>query len=185
MDVGYERPMVTPHGDGTFRIVERVREHTITELKQKKASKSNDQRGEATIAVFVDEKLVRSSAISPASIPRHTDEFDQEKINTVSKLLQIEPRTERKMELQYHLDFLGASDSGVSNHLDINSYLRESQAWSRCFKLDEGFGPIFVRHLEHILSFSVITSETSEQEAQISFIQDPTFESGSMALNDL
>ena len=103
----------------------------------------------------------------------------------MAKLLQIEPRTERTIGLQYHLDFLGASDSGVSNHLDVKSYVKESQVWNRCSKLDEGFGPIFLRHLEHILSFSVITSETSEQGAQISFIQDPTLESGSTALNDL
>ena len=177
--------MIKPHMDGTFRIVHRGRVYSSEELKQRKASKSNNQTSEATIAVFVDENLVRPSAISPASIPRNMDELDQEKINIVAKLLQIEPRTERKIELQYHLDFLEASDSGVSNHLDVKSYLRESQVWKKGSKLDEEFGPIFVRHLEHILSFSIITSEASEQEAQTSFIQDPTLESGSTALNDL
>ena len=177
--------MVTPHMDGTFRIVERERTSTRTRPKQKKASKSIQQRSEATIAIFVDGNLVHPDAISPTSIPALWSEIDEEKINTVAKLLQIEPRTERKIRLQYHLDFLGASDSGVSNHLDLKSYVKESQVWNRCSKLDEGFGPIFLRHLEHILSFSVITSETSEQEAQISFIQDPTLESGSTALNDL
>ena len=177
--------MVTPHMDGTFRIVERERNCRSTKLEEKKVSKSIQQRSEATIAVFVDGNLVRPDAISPTSVPRFYEEIDEEKISTVAKLLQIEPRAERKIGIQYHLDFLGASNSGVSNHLDVRLYLKESQVWNRSSKLDDDFGSIFIRHLEHILSFSVINSQIPEQEAQISFIQDPTFESGSTALNDL
>ena len=177
--------MVTPHMDGTFRIVERERNYTRNRLKQKKASKSIQQRSEATIAVFVDGNLVHSDAISPTPIPDFFEDIDEEMINTVAKILQIEPGAERKIEIQYHLHLLGASTSGVSTHLDVRSYIKESQVWNRSSKLDDDFGCIFLRHLEHILSFSVTTSQTSEQEALISFIQDPSLEYGSTALNDL
>lgn len=177
--------MVTPHMDGTFRILERERENTRTRLKQNKTSNSNDRKSEATIAVFVDGNSVRSDAISLTPIPPLYKKIYQEKIIPVPMLLKIEPRAERKIGIQYHLDFLGASDSGVSKHLDVISYLKKIQVYNRASKLDDEFGSIFLRHLEHIFSFSIITSQTSEREAQISFIQDPTLEFGSTALNDL
>ena len=171
--------------DGTFRILEAERENTRTRLKQNDTSKSNNRKSEATIALFVDGNSVRPDAISLTSIPHLFEEIDEEKVITVPEILQVEPRAERKIGIQYHLDFLGAPDSGVSKHLDVISYLKKNQVCKRASKLDDEFGSIFLRHLEHIFSFSVNTSQTSEREAQISFIQDPTLEFGSTALNDL
>lgn len=131
--------MVTPHTDGAFRIVERGGENSSTMLKQNRASKSNDRRSEATIAVFLDGNLVRPDAISLTSVPRTYEQINEEKIKTVAKLLQIEPGAERKIGIQYHLDFLEASDSGALNHLDVKSYLKESQVWNRFSKLDDEF----------------------------------------------
>ena len=191
---------VTQDNDDAENIITRA-DHIIPEAVQHDSEIPKiTTRGQAVIALFHNDELVTPEYAFQAPISANAYDSDGEESNdevttgeptstAFSEPLHVVPNGVQKLVVQYRLqpyDELNDQDSEILHPQDVDTLVKREKSGNWSFVQDDDFNSIFRRHLEHILCLCVVNEgPDSEQQHHISFINDITFESESMPINDL
>ena len=193
-------PDVTQDNDDAANIITRA-EYMIPEAVQHDSEIPKiTTRGQAVIALFHNDELVAPEYAFQAPVSANPYDSDSEESSdeattgeptstAFSKPLHIVPYGLQKLVVQYGLqpyDDFNDPNSEILHPRDVDTLVKREKSSNWSFVQDDDFNSIFRRHLEHILCLCVVNEgPDSEQQHHISFINDITFESGSMPINDL
>ena len=157
-------------------------------------------RGQAVVALFHNDELVAPEHVFQAPISANSYDSDGEESNdelktgepassAFSEPLHIVPYGVQKLVVQYRLqpyNEFNDQDSEILRPPDVDILVKRENSGNWSFVQDDDLNSIFRRHLEHILCLCVFDEgPDSEQQHHISFINDITFASESMPINDL
>ena len=193
-------PDVTQDNDDAANIITRAEHMTPEAVQNDSEIPKITTRGQAVIALFHNDELTAPEHTFQAPVNANLYDSDDEESNdevttgepsstAFSEPLHIVPHGVQKLVLQYRLqpyDEFNDQDSEIPHPRDIDTLVKREKSENWSFVQDDVFNSIFRRHLEHILCLCVVNEgPDSEQQHHISFINDITFESGSMPINDL
>lgn len=190
-------PDVMQHNHDNTKITTQAENATPEAVRHDSDIPKITTRGQALIALFHNDELVKPE--NAFQTPIRTNLFDSDGEESgdeenagknastgFSEPLHVVPYGVQKLVVQYSLqpyDKFKDKDSRVLHPRDINALLKREESGNWSFAQDDDFNPIFRRHLEHILCLCLVPS--SEKQRHVPFINDITFESGSMPINDL
>ena len=193
----YRPPDAMQYNDDTTKIATQADHATPEAVQHENDIPKITTRGQALIALFHNDELVAPENAFQTPIRANFDDSDGEESDDeenagknastgFSEPLHVVPYGVQKLVVQYSLqpyDKFKDKDSRVFHPRDIDALLKREESGNWSFAQYDDFNPIFRRHLEHILCICLVPS--SEQQHHVPFVNDITFESGSMPMNDL
>ena len=199
------------HNDDPMKITTQNEKATAEAVEDGDDTPKSAKRGQARIALFHNDNLVAPEDAPQTPIPTIFYDSDREEADDEKKTgdkappafsepLNVVPSGVQKFVVQYSLRPYDESQEQYSRVIlpqNVKNLLKreESGNWSFAWKdgrnigkdlQDDKFSQILRRHLEHIMCLCLVSGgPKSKQQHHIPFINDITFQSASMPINDL